>query len=254
MAAALALPGPLTAGEATRDLGGLKEGCPMKLLYDPAVLIIDPEGARIFAGQAGPPTDETTPLGIGSFKDLRSGRVWRLLSSHGLSCNPYFLFVSSGPGGMERANISGEILHLASTAGFSIQQTSNLYFKIERRFRWENGRPVEKIPEFYPVQKRTKTLKKLALFREKTAAVTKGWLTAGTELEISGYFPKRSGADRALVRATDGRIGWVDLGPGAMNGVASRGDRPAPPYTALFETIRVGGYPEAEGFGRLQVP
>lgn len=220
-----ALAGPaagVCAQPLTRDLGGDKEGCPMKLVYDPAVFKVAPQVAETFAR---PDLDDLVKMeglaGIGSFRERRTGRVWYLYSSLGMSCDPYFLFLSATKG-KERVEVGGEIMSFLGTSEFTVKSRLNLYFEIEQRLVWENGRPVEKAPAYYPVRKATKSLKKLALAPDKAAAASEA-LPAGVELSVIGYLPSAK-PPRALVKTPGGRQGWIDLDDDSLEGVRLPGD------------------------------
>ncbi|MDO8803143.1 MAG: hypothetical protein Q7R35_01815 [Elusimicrobiota bacterium] len=223
MAALLLLPASAGAREASLALDGKAAGCPMKLVYDPALLKIDPQGALASGGPELVDLIEGIGLdGIGRFKEPRSGRTWYLYSTLGASCDPYFLFISSGPEGREQAEAYGETLRLTTAGGFSVRQAFGLYFPIVRSFVWENGRPAEKTPEFYPVKMATKTLKRTDLFPGKDAAAAREWLPAGAPLTVLGYCPACA-SPRALVLA-GGKKGWVQVEEGVLAGVAFLGD------------------------------
>lgn len=214
--------GSVRAQPLTRDLGGERSGCPMKLVYDPAIFKVAPVVAETFGK---PDLSELMEIegmkGIGSFKERKTGRVWYLYSSRGMSCDPYFLFLSASKG-KERVEIGGETMRFVGTSEFTVSQRTNLYFEIEQRLVWEGGKPVEKVPAYYPVSKTTKSLKELALIPDKAGAAAEP-LPAGMELSVIGYVPA-SDPPRALVKAPDGRQGWIALDNESLEGVRFRGD------------------------------
>ncbi len=226
IALSLLLPASAGAREAALELEGKSAGCPMKVVFDPALLKIDPKGALAAGGpELADMIEDSGLYGIGVVKEPGTGRAWYLYGALGPSCDPYFLFVSSGPDGRKQAEAYGETLRLTAAGGFTVRQAFDLYFPIVRNFAWENGRPAEKKPEFYRVKKHTRTMKAAPLFPGKDAAEAKGSLPAGTPLTVLGYFLPASGSGegRALVRGA-GKEGWVEVKDGALEGVVFKGD------------------------------
>lgn len=214
--------GSVCAQPVTRHLGGDKSGCPMTLVYDPAVFRLAPAVAEKFAK---PDLDELAEFegmaGIGSFKEPRTGRVWYVYNSFGMSCDPYFLFISATKG-KERVEVGGEHMRFLGPSEFTVKQRFNLSFEIEQRFVWEGGKPVEKVPPYYTVSKDTKSLKELAFTPDKAGAAAET-LPAGMKLSVIGYVPSGD-PQRALVKTPDGRQGWIGLDDESLEGVRFYGD------------------------------
>ena len=219
LALVLALPSAMSAKEVVRALDGAKAGCPMKLVYDPAVFAFDPKAALSFATpDFAELLDAQGISGIGRFTDPKTGRTWHLLNSFCPDSDPYFLLLSPEGNGLDEVNAEGETLRLVSAGEFLVKQGCSLYFQIEHRYVWEGGRPVEREPEFYPVRRSTKSLKKLELFPTKGWSLPLSSIPAGTAVKVFGYYPNGR-ASRALVRSAAGQTGWVGLGPDLLEGV-----------------------------------
>jgi len=214
--------GSVCAQPVTRHLGGDKSGCPMTLVYDPAVFRVATAVAEKFAK---PDLDDLVAMeglaGIGSFKEPSTGRVWYLYNSFGMSCDPYFLFISATKG-KERVEVGGEHMRFLGPSEFTLRGKLNLYFEIEQRFVWEGGKPVEKVPPYYTVSRATKSLKELTFTPDKAGAAAET-LPAGMKLSVMGYVPSGD-PQRALVKTPDGRQGWIGLYDGALEGVKFYGD------------------------------
>lgn len=215
------------AEENTLTLGGEKSGCPMKIVYSPALLTINPKVAIDFAKHAlddfAANNDFMGITGIGIYKDPSTNRIWRLLSTLGPSCDPSFIAISSGPSGAEIKYLSGETMRLISSSKFTITKKSNLYFEIQRRFKWKNGQPIEIVPDFYKVEFKTKTRSKVPLFPDKASTSPVGEIPAHTQLQVLGYSPTQSN-HRALVHYRKGENGWVELVEGLFEGISYHGD------------------------------
>lgn len=221
--AALLLPAWAAAADKTLALGGGQAGCPMKLVYSPAAVSVDPAGALAYAAPLVPDLLEAEGLaGIGSFKEPGTGRAWYAYASLGMSCDPYFLFLSSGPKGKEEVIVNGETLRFTSAENFSVKQRFNLHFEIERRLGWSGGRPAEQQPDYYPLNVKTRTLRPVPVSAVKGKPHS-GLIQAKARVTITGY-DIDGRVPLALVKGPDGRSGWAELGRDMFEGVAYKGD------------------------------
>lgn len=209
------------AAEALLDLGG----CENKVYYDPGVFTIGTAALAAY-DRAFPrePADDGNGLEqdlAGMFRDPRTGGVWFLLANYGMSCDPSYVLKPADP--RERsAEFLGEVMHIGAGDKWKLRAKFNLYFEIERTISWSSGRPVEVVPYFYPVRRKTKSLVVLPLFPDKTSTAPKGSIAPGVTVTVLGC---GNWGSRALIHSADGKTGWIDLDDNALlEGVAFYGD------------------------------
>jgi hypothetical protein len=214
------------ANEIVRSLGGKRPGCPMSVTYAQGTFSDLPVEAMSFANsEFSDFIEQEGYAGVGKFTDANTGRVWYALSSFAPSCDPHFLFISSGPSGKEKVIIKGEDLRITSATSFSINQRFNLFLPIIHNLKFEKGRLTELIPEYYPIDLQSKALDDLNLYTNKDDTAPTKKLPANTVVELKGYAPgEDSTSGRVLVHTKNGITGWVDVRNGLLEGVESKGD------------------------------
>lgn len=212
--------------EIVRSLGGKRPGCPMSINYSPGVYSDLPAEAMSFASTEFPEFVEREGyIGVGKLTDADTSRVWYVLSSFAPSCDPHFLFVSSGPLGKDKIVVKGEDLRIARGNNFAIKQRFNLYLPIIHDLKFEKGRLTELIPEYYPVELQSKALDDLNLYIGKDDAAPTKQLHANVRVDIKGYAPgDGSTSGRILVQTENGVTGWVEARNGLLEGAEWKGD------------------------------
>lgn len=221
LASLLAGTGAAGAAEVVLDLGG----CENKVFYDPAVFTAGAAALaaydRAFPNEPAEDKKELAEDLAGIFKDPRTGKSWFLIRSAGMSCDPSYLLKPADPK-EPAAEFFGEVIHVSAAARWKLLAKFNLYFEIERTIDWTSGRPVEVVPYFYPVRRKTKALVELPLFPDIKAAVPTAAISPGVAVSVLGYGWRER---RALVRSADGKTGWIVVDDkGLLEGVYFYGD------------------------------